>query len=104
MISRQNLHIDPKTYILLKVFVRNVSLGGCLSKYRSAFIVYMFRWPPEVFNQEGAYRRTRTYGWEATAAPAATTSRDENFEFSCTFMFNSSSNYSLDMVYIVMNF
>ena len=50
------------------------------------------------------YRRTRTYGWEATAAPTATTSRDENFEFSCTFMFNSSSNYSLKMGYIVMNF
>ena len=25
------------------------------------------------------YRSTQTYGWEATAAPAATTSRDENF-------------------------
>ena len=50
------------------------------------------------------YRRTRTYGWEAIASPAATTSRDENFEFSCTFMFNSSSNYSLNMGHIVMNF
>ena len=50
-------------------------------------------------------RRTRTYGWEATVAPApATTSRDENFELSSTFMFNSSSNDSLNMGYIVMNF
>ena len=53
MISRQNLHIDLKTYIFLnafKFFVRNISFGGCLSKYRRAFIVHMFRRPPEVFN------------------------------------------------------
>ena len=28
----------------------NVSFGGCLSKYRRTFIVYMFRRPPEVFD------------------------------------------------------
>ena len=53
MISRQNLHIDSKTYIFLNTFksiVRNVSFGGCLSEYRWAFIVYMFRRTPEVSN------------------------------------------------------
>ena len=53
MISLQNLHVNSKTHIFLntwKVFVRNVSFGGCLSKYRWTFIVYMFRRPPEVFN------------------------------------------------------
>ena len=37
--------------ILLKDFVRNVHLeDGCLSKYRRAFIVYMFLRPPEMWS------------------------------------------------------
>ena len=35
---------------LLEVFAQDVTLGGCLSKYRRAFIVYMFRRPPEVWS------------------------------------------------------
>ena len=44
-------YIPKLTYfqILLKVFIPNVSFGGCLSKYRWAFIVCMFGRPPEVF-------------------------------------------------------
>ena len=42
-------------------------------------------------------RRMRTCGCDATAAPAATTSRDENFNFCCAFMFNSSGNCPLDI-------
>ena len=34
--------------ILLKVFLQNVSFDACLSKYQWAFIVAIFRWPPEV--------------------------------------------------------
>ena len=46
------MKIPKLTYfeILLKVFARNVSFGGCLRKYWQAFIVYMFRRPPEVLN------------------------------------------------------
>ena len=35
---------------LLEVFAQDVTLGGCLSKYRRAFIVYIFRQPPEVWS------------------------------------------------------
>ena len=35
---------------LLEVFAQDVTSGGCLSKYRRAFIVYMFRRPPEVWS------------------------------------------------------
>ena len=35
---------------LLGVFAQDVTLGGCLSKYRQAFIVYMSRRPPEVWS------------------------------------------------------
>ena len=35
---------------LLEVFAQDVISGGCLSKYRRAFIVYMFRQPPEVWS------------------------------------------------------
>ena len=47
--------------------------------------------------------QTRTNRWEATttAAPVATISREE---FSCTSMFNASSNYSLNWRYIVISF
>ena len=72
MISLQNLHIDSKAYILsnaLKFVVRSVCFAGCLSKYRRALIVYMFRRPPEVFSwlsdnalvfrvRENAYKTT----------------------------------------------
>ena len=34
----------------MEVFAPDVTLGGCLSKYRRAFIVYMFRRPPEVWS------------------------------------------------------
>ena len=34
----------------MEVFAQDVTLGGCLSKYRRAFIVYMFRRPPEVWS------------------------------------------------------
>ena len=35
---------------LLEFFAQDVTSGGCLSKYRRAFIVYMFRRPPEVWS------------------------------------------------------
>ena len=53
MISLPNLQVDSKTCIFLntfKVYARNVSFGGYLSKYQRAFTVYMFRRPLEVFN------------------------------------------------------
>ena len=38
------------SYILLKVFLRNASLGGYLSKYGRTYIAYIFLQSPEVFN------------------------------------------------------
>ena len=35
---------------VLKVFAQDVTLGRCLSKYRRAFIVYMFRRPSDVWS------------------------------------------------------
>ena len=50
-------------------------------------------------------RRTRKYLSDATAVAVVTSSGDESFEFSSTytFLFNSSSNYSLIWRHIVMN-
>ena len=49
-------------------------------------------------------RHTRTYLSDATVVPVITSSGDESVEFSsiCTFMFNSSSNYSLNWRHNVM--
>ena len=72
MISLHNLHIDSKAYILSnahKFVVRNVCFAGCLSKYRRAFIVYMFRRPPEVFSwlsDNALVLRVRESAYEAT--------------------------------------
>ena len=49
-------------------------------------------------------RRTQTYLSDATAVLVVTSSSDEGFESSTTytFLFNSSSNYSLSWRHIVM--
>ena len=49
-------------------------------------------------------RRAQTYLSDATAVPVVTSSSDEGFESSTTytFLFNSSSNYSLSWRHIVM--
>ena len=39
--------------MLLKVFVRNVYFRGYLNETWHAFIVYMFRWRPEVLHSVG---------------------------------------------------
>ena len=52
-ISLENLHIYSKTYVFsntIEGFRPKCTFRGCLSKYRRAFIVYMFRWPPEVWS------------------------------------------------------
>ena len=52
-ISLENLHIYSKTYVFpstIEGFRPKCAFRGCLSKYRRAFIVYMFRRPPEVWS------------------------------------------------------
>ena len=52
-ISLESLHIYSKIYVLsntIEGFHPKCAFRGCLSKYRLAFIVYMFRWPPEVWS------------------------------------------------------
>ena len=52
-ISLENLHIYSKTYVFSNTFEGfrpKCTFRGCLSKYRRTFIVYMFRWPPEVWS------------------------------------------------------
>ena len=39
--------------MLLKIFARNVYFGGYLKEPWHAFIVYMFRWRPEVLHSVG---------------------------------------------------
>ena len=49
-------------------------------------------------------RQRRTYLSDATVVPVVTSSSDKSFEFSTTytFLFNSSSNYSLNWMHIVI--
>ena len=52
-ISLENLHIYSKTYVFSNTFEGfrpKCTFGGCWSKYRRTFIVYMFRRPPEVWS------------------------------------------------------
>ena len=58
--------------------------------YRSPVTLIMGRilWPGDRL-----WTALYMYGWQATVAPAATTSREEKCKFSCIFMFNSSSVY-----------
>ena len=52
-ISLENLHIYSKTYVFSNTFEGfrpKCTFRGCLSKYQQAFIVYMFRRPPEVWS------------------------------------------------------
>ena len=53
VLKKKHTHKFQNLYIflsLLEVFAQDVTLGGCLSKYRWAFIVFMFRRPPEVWS------------------------------------------------------